>query len=169
MYALSHDLACRRILYPRPLPTLPDILLIDVPPRFAHTSLPLGRYYPIVVETGAEHREVEAFLTAPRNAPVQPALLDRRGTALETSRIVFAAFAPPAADWPHVLLCHWPAHYVALAADCDLFARGAYTSEVFDTFEELAAAANRLLAVLGDTSLLSVTLIGGNLACSGHA
>lgn len=111
----------------------------------------------------------EAFITAPRTAPVQPDLFDRRATNLETSRITFAAYASPMANWPEVLLCHWPAPYVALAADWDLFTRGAYTTEVFDTPAQLAAAASRLLGVLGESSDIAVTLIGADLISRGHA
>lgn len=44
-----------------------------------------------------------------------------------------------------------------------------YTSEVFETSEQLAAAASRLLAVLGETSDISVTMIGGDWGQAGHA
>ena len=159
MYALTHDLARRRILYPRPLPTLPDILVIDVPRRFAHPSLPLSRYYPILTETDAERIEVEAFISCARPAPLQPDLLDRRVSGLVAERIIFAAYDPPAADWPFVLLCHWPERFVALASEPDIFARDAYTTEMFKTGEALAAASARLLAVLGTDNEIGVTMI----------
>jgi hypothetical protein len=159
MYALTDDLARRRILYSRPLPTLPDILVIDVPQVFAHASLPLGRFYPILVETLPELSEVEDFIARPRAAPVQPSLLDRRPSGLIADRIIFAAYAPPAPGWPHVLLCHWPVRFVELAADADMFARRAYTTEMFDSTEQLAAASSKLLSVLGTGAEVLVTLI----------
>ncbi|MFC3443846.1 hypothetical protein ACFOKF_22105 [Sphingobium rhizovicinum] len=56
------EIAARRIYYRRPLPTLPDILLIDIPPRFAGEGLALDRYYPAILETVAEAHEFEAYL-----------------------------------------------------------------------------------------------------------
>lgn len=169
MYALTHDLARHRMLYARPLPTLPDILVIDVPPVFAHPSLPLGRFYPILAETEEELAEVETFLNEYRPAPVRPDLLDRRLSALTTDRIIFAAYDPPASGWPHLLLCHWPPLYPALAAEPDMFARGAYTTEAFDTLEELASASNTLLAMLGGSHQVAVTLIPAGVGVHGRA
>lgn len=169
MYALTDDLARRRVLYSRPLPTLPDVLVIDVPPPFAHASLPLARFYPILVENEQELGEVEAFLTEPRAGPTRPDLLDRRASGLVADRIIFAAYAPPAITWPHLLLCHWPRRLVDLAADPDLFARRAYTTEMFDTAEELADTSTRLLSVLGSGSDLAVTLIPPALQPQGTA
>lgn len=159
MYALTHDLARRRILYPRPLLTLPDVLLFDIPACFAHPSLPLGRYYPIIIENGAEQREVEVFLSGPREAPVQPDLLDRRPSGLETGGILLAIYSPPEPGWPHLLLCHWPSSYVALTTDPDLFARAAYTTELFEDSEALTQASRQLLAVLGESRAVQVTLL----------
>ncbi len=169
MYALDHDLAHRRILYSRPLLTLPDILVIDVPPAFAHPSLPLGRFYPILVESGAELREVEDFVTSVRDVPVQPDLLDRRPSRLVCDRIIFAAYAPPESGWPHLLLSHWPAQFVDLASDADVFARGAFTTEMFDTAEQLAHASSRLLAVLGKGCDVAVSIIPPAVNAVGHA
>ncbi len=159
MYALDHDLARRRLLYARPQATLPDVVLIDVPPRYAHPSLPLGRYYPIVVETEAERAELEAFLAAPRDAPVRPDLFDRRPSALVGTRITFAIYPPPFDGWPQLLLCYWPADYAGLADDPELFARGAYTIEAFETAEALSAASSVLLATLGRESDVMVSIL----------
>lgn len=63
---LADTLARRRIVYPRPLPTLPDIVLLDLPPRFRSPSLPLGRYYPAIIETEGEWMEWNDFLRADR-------------------------------------------------------------------------------------------------------
>src|SRR5258706_8128423 len=100
MVRLSDSLARRRLLYPRPLATLPDLLVIDVPARFAHPSLSLGRYYGIMIETAAEQEEIDAFLAADRDALVPPSLLDRRPSALATARITMVEYAPPAPTWP---------------------------------------------------------------------
>ena len=87
---LIDDLAARRLYYPRPLPTLPDILVIDVPTRFAGAGLALDHYYPIVLETLAEMQEMEAFLCTDRGGPVVPDLFDRRPSGLRVRDIVFA-------------------------------------------------------------------------------
>lgn len=129
---------------------MPDVLLIDVPPVFASPSLPLGRYYPVIIETGAEYAEMETFLDHDRSKPVVPDLLDRRPSALRGDDIVFARYAPLAPDWPWLLLCRWPADYTGMVPrDSDHFARGAYTSEVFETVDDLVDAEARLLEVLG--------------------
>lgn len=146
---LADHLAARRRLYARPLATMPDVLLIDIPPIFASPSLPLGRYYPVIFETAAEQAEMEAFLVRERSMPVVPDLLDRRPSALRGDDIVFARYAPSAPGWPWLLLCRWPADYAAMVPqDGDYFARDAYTSEVFETLDDLEDAEARLLGVL---------------------
>jgi len=146
---LTDDLAARRRLYSRALATMPDVLLIDIPPVFASPSLPLGRYYPVIVETDAEFAEMEAFLDRDRSKPVVPDLLDRRPSALRGDDIVFARYAPPVPGWPWLMLCRWPADYAAtVPRNGDDFARGAYTCEVFETVDGLVDAEARLLGVL---------------------
>lgn len=168
-YSLTDDLAHRRCLYPRALPTLPDVLLVDVPPRFAGPDLPMGRYYPIILETPDELHEIESFLTEPRPGPVPPDLFDFRKSRLAGDRITIAACAPPARDWPHLLLCHWPASYAALAQDPMLFARGAYTTEIFSTEHALYRSCNRLLATLGERADILIAPISATCHVAGHA
>jgi hypothetical protein len=147
---LIDHLAARRQYYPRLLPTLPDILVIDIPAVFAADSLPLGRYYPIIVETPEETSEVEAFLGAPRSKPVSPDLLDRRASAFVSEKILFVRYGPPFSGWPWLLLCCWPAAYTAMVAEsADYFARGTYTTEMFETQSDLERTERRLLATLG--------------------
>jgi hypothetical protein len=171
MVRLTDFLARRRCLYPRPIATLPDLLVIDVPVRFAHPSLSLGRYYAIMVETAAEQEEIDGFLAADRDSLVPPSLLDRRPSALTTARITIVEYAPPAPTWPWVLLCHWPRSYASLVpAEADLFARGAYTVEMFEAARSLADAEAMLLATLGQNTSLSVTTIkSGDMAAGGRA
>lgn len=129
---------------------MPDVLLIDIPLAFASRSLPLGRYYPIVIETAAEYAEMKVFLDRDRPRLVVPNLLDHRLSALRGGDIVFARYAPSAPGWPWLLICRWPADYTAMVpVQGDYFARGAYTSEVFDTVDDLVDAEARLLSVLG--------------------
>jgi hypothetical protein len=147
---LSDHLAARRCLYSRPLATMPDILLIDIPSAFASASLPFGRYYPVIIETDAEYAEMEAFLDLARSRLIPPDLLDRRASALRGDDIIFARYAPSSPVWPWLLLCRWPADYAAMVpAQGDYFARGAYTCEVFEAVEDMADAEARLLEVLG--------------------
>src|SRR3546814_10468849 len=63
---LIDELAANRLYYHRPLATLPDILLIDIPLRFSGGGLALGRYYPVILESLAEMHEFEAYLCEPR-------------------------------------------------------------------------------------------------------
>ena len=138
---LADHLAALRRLYARPLATMPDVLLIDIPPTFASSSLSLGRYYPVIIETDAEYAEMEAFLDRDRPGLVIPDLLDRRLSALRGDDIVFARYAPSAPGWPWLLICRWPADNTAMVPDHgDCFARGAYTSEVFQTADDLVDA-----------------------------
>lgn len=144
------ELAATRCYYARSLPTLPDILLIDIPSRFGGTGLALDRYYPVILETLAEQVEFEAFLCAERTTLVPPALLDRRPSALRLTDIVFARYEPQAPRWPWLLLCCWPQSYTAMVqSPRDAFARGAYTVEAFSGPEEVDAAEILLLQTLG--------------------
>jgi hypothetical protein len=108
---LVDDLAARRILYGRPLATMPDVLLIDIPPDYASPSLPLGRYYPVIIETDAEYAEMTEFLALDRLRLVVPDLFDHRPPALRGDDIVFARNAPTAPGWPWLLICRWPTDY----------------------------------------------------------
>ena len=147
---LVDDLAARRILYGRPLATLPDVLLIDIPPAYAAASLPLGRYYPVILETDAEYAEMAAFLAMDRFQPVVPDLFDHRISALLADDIVVARYAPPRPEWPWLMLCRWPADYAVMVPQPeDYFARGAYTSEAFEKLEDLVQAEVRLIEMLG--------------------
>src|SRR3546814_20732035 len=64
--SLIDELAANRLYDHRPLATLPDILLIDIPLRFSGGGLALGRYYPVILESLAEMHEFEAYLCEPR-------------------------------------------------------------------------------------------------------
>ncbi|QOT73103.1 hypothetical protein H5V43_04050 [Sphingobium fuliginis] len=166
---LIHDLAVRRILYRRPIPTMPDILVIDIPPRYAAPSLPLGRYYPIIIETRFELDEIETFLAAERDFPVVPDLFDRRPSALTGGDIVFCHYAAPAPEWPLLLLCHWPANFtVMVPPTSDSFARGCYTTAMFESIDALDQTEDRLLTTLGRHHPVIVKPIG-TAHPAGHA
>ncbi|WP_342248779.1 hypothetical protein [Sphingomonas sp. OTU376] len=169
MHVLDQDLARRRAFYARPVPTLPDILVINVPARFAGPGLALEHFYPVMIETEREHREFRALLAAERPSPVVPDLLDHRPSQLVARGIVIASYDPPCAGWPFVLLCHWPASYTSMVRDPAIFARGAYTTEMFDTLDALADASARLLSVLGARNALDVHFVPGAAGPVGRA
>ena len=56
---LIDDLAARRRLYARPTFTAPAMMVIDIPSHLAGDDLPLGRYYPVILETDEELVEFE--------------------------------------------------------------------------------------------------------------
>lgn len=164
---LNDDLAACRQLYHRSLPALPDILLIDIPLRYAGAGLALGRYYPVILESTTELAEMEALLAADRPEPVVPNLFDRRPSSLHSDDILFARYAPPAAGWPWLLLCRWPPSYTAMVpADGDLFARGAYTVELFGVPADLEHYEAQLLATLGSYHAIRADPVSGPV---GHA
>ncbi|WP_298673169.1 hypothetical protein [uncultured Sphingomonas sp.] len=150
------ELAARRCLYPRPLPTAPALMVIDVPKKWAGANLPLGRFYPIIIESDEELSELEAYLAAPRTTPIVPDLLATRPSRLIASAITFFEFAPPAVGWPWFLVAHWPEDLAAISASLgpDMLARNAYTFETFASRDELIAAASALAGLLGGASVI---------------
>lgn len=168
MIRLTDTLAQRRILYPRPIATLPDIMILDISAAFAGPTLPLGRYYPIIVETEAELRELVDYLDAPRPVVIVPDLLDRRPSALCASQITLAHYAPPDPEWPYLLLCHWPRAYTRLIApSADMFTRGSYTIEVLRTAPELGDQSLMLLETLRTEQDVTVVMVPPSGASTG--
>jgi hypothetical protein len=147
---LTDELAARRRLYLRPMATAPAVMVIDIPRKWAGPDLALGRYYPVIIETDDELAEFEAYLAAPRSALVTPDLLALRPSNLAATVITFIEFAPPADGWPWLLICHWPADFVAGGTlDKNLLARGAYTIETYARREQLIAEAGMFARILG--------------------
>lgn len=164
-----NDLAARRFLYRRPIVTMPDVLVIDIPMQNAAPSLSLGRYYPVILETADELGEIDTFLTAERLFPIVPDLFDRRPSALDASDITFCRYMSPALDWPMLLLCHWPSEFTAMVPPgSDYFARGCYTTEMFDSFAELESAEQKLIDTLGSRHPLTIRPVGATYP-PGHA
>lgn len=149
MVSLSTSVARHRIFYPRPMFSMPDILMIDMAAGSGGANLSLGRYHPILVETITEQHELEAHLDEDRDVSCAPDLLDGRPSVLPADHITIAQYGPPVDDWPYVLLCRWPPNLAAAApAELKMFARGAYTIELFDDHEQLEQATDRVLALL---------------------
>jgi hypothetical protein len=93
-----------------------------------------------------EQEELDGFLCAERAMPVVPNLFDRRPSALRTQAGVFARYVPSQLGWPWPLLCCWPIRYTAMVrANNDLFARGGYTSELFETLLALEDCEQQLM------------------------
>ena len=154
MVSLASTAARRRIYYPRPVASLPDILMIDIP------GLLLGRYYPVMVETGEEQSEIEAFLAEERHSMVSPDLLDERSSTLLSEHLTIAHYGPSASGWPFVQLCQWPAEFAARASSSDrMFARGVYTFELFRGRKRLEDASNVLLQSLDQRHALHVEIV----------
>lgn len=164
---LIDQLAATRIYYPRPLPSLPEILLIDIPPALAGEGLALGRYYPVILESLAEMHEFETFLCEQRTDLVSPSLLARRPSSLRADNIIFARYSPPAPGWPWLQLGCWPIRYTMMTPFTpDGFARGVYTVDAFESAAEIKAAEGRLLAALGPHEARYVQTQAGD---GGHA
>jgi len=131
MVRLSDGLARRRTVYRRPLSTVPDVMVIDIDEPYRSPSLPLGRYYPIVVEHQDELAELERFLATERAVLVTPDLLDRRPSRIVTDQVLACRFAPPAAGWPWLTVFRWPPDFQQAAErEGVTMARGCYTIEL---------------------------------------
>ena len=149
MATLATTIARRRIYYPRPIASLPDILMIDIPRRFASKKLARKRFHLVMVETVEEHAEFERFLEQERDVVVAPDLLDERLSTFPKEHLTIAHFRPSQPGWPYVQLCQWPAEFAARASNQHpMFARGAYTFELFRERKRLEAATTVLLASL---------------------
>lgn len=160
MVSLAETIARRRIYYPRPVARLPDILLIDIPRRFASKRLPLERYCPVMVETVEEQTEVEAFLAEQRHSMVSPDLLYERASTLAREHLTIAHYEPSAPGWPFMQLCQWPAEFAAKASSEDrMFARGVYTFELFRDRKRLEKASKALIASLDRRHALHVEIV----------
>jgi hypothetical protein len=161
MIRLSEVLTRARLLYERPVATLPDVVVLDIAAPHAGPSLPLGRYYPIIIETEDERHELEAWLDAPRPHVIAPDLLDRRPSRLAGAHIMLAAYRPARTGWPFLLLCHWPRTYADITRRADLFARGSYTTELFDTEAQLGDHCALMIETLNIRHDLDLRLIAG--------
>lgn len=154
---LTDDLAARRRLYARPAFTAPAMMVIDVPVHLAGAGLPLGRYYPVILETDEELAEFETFIGMERDTAVVPDIFATRPSALHTEVIAVIEYAPAEPGWPWLLLCHWPkAHALMTAGDPQMLARGAYTIETFLSRADLLAATSILIDQLGGAAEWSI-------------
>ena len=170
-FRLSHGLARRRLLYPSPMIAAPSVLLIDIPAASRGGALSLGRYYPVLIESSAEHGEMERFISAPRLKACLPDLLDRRPSNLRSDNILVSRYDPPAADWPWLSVAHWPPSFAEAAREQGIdMARGCYTMEAFTTSDALDDHCSALLANLGAHCSIEVRLLTADrLAAPGHA
>ena len=160
MVSLAATIGNRRVYYPRPAANLPDILMVENPQRFASKRRSLKRFHPIIVETVEEQSELEAFLAQERDLLVPPDLLDERPSTLVRKHLTIAHYRPSEPGWPFVQLCQWPAHFAAKTASSDrLFARGAYTFELFGDRQRLEKASKALLASVDRRHAFQVEIV----------
>ena len=160
MVSLAATIAYRRIYYPRPVAHLPDILMIDIPRRFASKRLPTGRFYPILVETIEEQAELDAFLKQERDSLVPLDLFDRRPSRSLGDHLTIAQYGPSQSGWPFIQLCQWPAEFAAKASRKRLLlARGAYSFELFRNRKRLEQASKSLLASLDRRNAVKVEIV----------
>jgi hypothetical protein len=147
MVRLCDGLAHRRLLYPRPLLTVPSLLVIDIAEGNRSDSLVLGRFYPIVIENEDELAEVEAFLSQERPEAVPPDLLDWRPSRLVSDQVLVCRYDPPLGGWPWAMLCRWPTGFQKAAIGEHVsMARGCYTMDLFHDPESLETG---IIALLG--------------------
>jgi hypothetical protein len=136
MVSLNPAVARHRVFYPRPVAPMPDILMIDMSSGARDNAGSFRRFHPILCETVGEQQEVEAYLDEERDGAFPSDPLDTRPSVLPTDHTTIAHYAPPADGWPYLLLCRWPPDLTAIAPkDLNMFARGAYTVELFDDHE----------------------------------
>lgn len=171
MYRLIDDLARCRLLYPPPVPSLPGVMLIDLPERNRGPGLLLDRYYAVVVENEEEAKELAAFLAAPRAGSVAPNLLNRRPSALLSDEILVVRFDPPMIRWPWLTLCRWPDQFTIARRSLRVdMARGCYTFEAFTDAARMDDYIVALVEALGKTDIENVRLVSADrLAPSGCA
>jgi hypothetical protein len=136
------------------------VCVIAIPPRFASASLLLGRYYVALLETDAEVAEFEAYLAAPRPAPIPPTLFERRPSALKAAHMVVGPYHPPEPGWPYVMLVHSPSDAVRRAPDPDDFLRGAYSLNLFATEADFRRAWDALFAEAAPEERSNLVWIG---------
>lgn len=171
MYRLSNDLAKRRLLYPSPLISAPSVLVIELPVSNRGTGLPLGRYYPIILETEYEIEEIQRFLDQPRQEPVRPDIFDARPSRLRSDHVLVSRYDPPVPGWPWVSVCRWPNNFTKTGTSLGAeMARGCYTMELFVTEADLDASQAAVVANLADRHELNLRLLSADaLHCAGEA
>jgi hypothetical protein len=120
----------------------------------------LARFYPIMLETIEEQSEIEAFLAEERDLVVPPDLLDERPSTFAREHLTIAHYGPSKTGWPFIQLCQWPVEFAARASSKDrMFARGAYTFELFRDRKRLEEATRVLIASLDRRHALHVEIV----------
>lgn len=160
MSSPGSTIAPRRSYYPRPIASLPDIVMIDISRRFAGGNLPLRRFFPIMIETLEEEAELDAFLAEKRDAVTLAKFLGGRPSTLPAEHLTIAHYGPPGRGWPFVQLCQWPARFAARIPTVHrLFARGAYTCELFLDRDRLERTSQLMLSSLAKRHALKVEVV----------
>ncbi|MHA3790535.1 hypothetical protein [Sphingomonas sp. YL-JM2C] len=142
------------------------VSVIAIPPRFASPSLPLGHYYVAILETDAEVTEFDAYLAAPRPAPIAPTLFERRPSGLAATHMMVGSYLPPEPGWPYIILVHCPPDSVESAPVPDDFLRGAYSLNLFATEHEFRRAWEEMFAGISPkdrSNLLRIEPVDGDV------
>jgi hypothetical protein len=139
--------ALRRMIYPRPVADLPDILMVDVPSEKLSNAVG-ERFHPILVETAAELGEIDQWLGRPPRGTWWPYDFNHRPSLLATPQVVIAHYAPLTYGWPFVLLCRWPDSVIALARPGGELLRDCYTCDLFMSHARIEIASDALVAAI---------------------
>ncbi|MDB5582328.1 MAG: uncharacterized protein JWR80_7504 [Bradyrhizobium sp.] len=137
----------RRMIYPRPIAALPDILMVDVSAENV-SDADGERFHPILVETAAELGEIDQWLDRPPRGVWWPEDFNHRPSLLATPEVVIAHYAPLSYGWPFVLLCRWPDSVIAMARRSGQLLRECYTCDLFMTHARIEAASDALVAAI---------------------
>lgn len=141
---------------------MPAVILVDIPAGARGDALLLGRYYPIVVESPAEHDELEAFLGAARDGPRAPDLLDRRASQLDLAEPFIAHYDPPETGWPWLVLTGWPDEFAIIPEVAAVaLARGRYATDAFWSEDEAAEHCVTLLKTFERVGGANVRFVSG--------
>ena len=164
MVRLADHLAREHCDYPSPVIGCPAVLVLDLPAQSRGAGLPLGRFYPTILENEDERAELTAFFNAERPALVAPDLFDRRPTAFHSDRLVVTRYTPSRSGWPWISLFYWPEDYRTAAVGQGLsLARGCYTTELFDTSEARDEHDLLLVQSLRERHTLQIQLITSDI------
>jgi hypothetical protein len=160
MVSLNTAVSRHRVFYPRPVAPMPDILMIDLSAGLPDAAGSFRRFHPILCETVSEQQELEAYLDEERDGPFPSDPFDVRPSILPTDHTTIAHYAPPTQGWPYLLLCRWPPDLTTVAPkDLNMFARAAYTVELFNDHAQLELATERLLALLKRLQRMRIEIV----------
>lgn len=154
----------KSLFYPSPLMKAPSVMIVDVPAHRRGETLPLGRYYPIIIETDSERDEVLGALERRLGESASLDLLDHRPSNLWSDRVLISRYDSPAPGWLWVAVTRWPESFRDAGADHGIaMARGCYTMELFASVDELDEHCAALLDGLGSQYPVHVRMLSADM------